>query len=204
MPEVVENERARVLFGLDLRRAKTIVAERHYTKSVPSGKTVVVQFEEAIVMFSIPANKNIAGYLGFSEVWELTRLWAPDGHSKNLLTRAISGAVDAFRRVEPEVDALISYADPNVGHHGGVYRAASWHPFGEAEESRLYQDVEGRVVARRAFHSGKSSLKKSEILARGFRQVRGKGKLRFVKPLTPKARRAWRKRVNDRATTGRR
>ena len=74
-----------------------------------------------------PANKNIANFLlGWpGNVWELARLWAPDGHAKNLLTQAISAAVALICKLESP-DALVSYADPNAGHKGGVYRAASW------------------------------------------------------------------------------
>lgn len=188
-------DEAHPLFGLELRKAKTTIADLHYTRSVPSGKSVVFQYEAAIVMFSIPANKNIAGFLGFAEVWELTRLWAPDGHRRNLLTEAIAFAVRAFRKMFPEVDALVSYADPNVGHQGTVYRAASWCFAGSADETRSYKDSNGLVVARRAFHSGSKALRKDEIIARGYEQIKAKGKLRFVKPLTGKARRAWAKRT---------
>lgn len=183
------------LVDADRRAAQETILARHYTRSIPSGKSVYIRFEEAIVVFSIPANKNIAKYLGFEQVWELSRLWAPDGHAPNLLTRAISKAVDCFRTIEPEVEALVSYADPNVGHHGGIYKAASWIACGQSEESRLYKNAAGHVVSRRAFHSGRKSLRKAEILALGYTQLKGKGKLRFVKPLTGKARRAFAKRM---------
>lgn len=186
---------ARHLFGLDLRRAKTIVAENHYLRSVPSGKTLTFECGDAIVIIGISSNQFLPSFLGFDNVWELSRMWAPDGHEKNLLTIAISKTVALFREMEPTVDALISYADPSAGHHGGIYRAASWYPFGQVEESRLYRAPDGRIVPRRAFHSSKKFLRKAEILALGYTETEAPGKLRFVKPLTPKARRAWRKRI---------
>jgi hypothetical protein len=121
-------------------------------------------------------------------VWELSRLWAPDGHRDNLLTQAISEAVKKLRSLEP-VDALVSYADPNVGHTGGVYRAASWIPHGQSEENRVYVSPAGDLVARRAFHSGKTHLRKSEIEALGYKEKKLPGKIRFVKPLTKLAKR---------------
>jgi len=188
--------KAQFLFGLDLRRAKTTIAEKHYTRSVPSGETLTFQYQNAIVMFSIPANKNIASFLGFECVWELTRLWAPDGHERNLLTKAISAACKEFRQRRPNVDALISYADPNAGHEGFVYRAASWMYFGQSEENRLYKSADGTIVSRRAFHSGSKSMTKKQIIDAGYIEVKAAGKLRFVKPLTPAARRKWRKIVS--------
>lgn len=115
-PPVIATE----LIGLDRSKAMEIICQNHYTRSVPSGKSHYIQFEDAIVVWSIPANKNIAKFiLGWpGNVWELSRLWAPDGHAPNLLTRAISAAVKVVVRLE-KPDALVSYADPNAGHQGG-------------------------------------------------------------------------------------
>ncbi len=173
----------------DARRAAIdVICANHYTHSVPSGKSHYVQFEDAIVVWSISANKNIAKFvLGFDgSVWELSRLWAPDGHAPNLLTRAISAAVDMIRRIE-NPDALVSYADPNVGHKGGVYRAASWIYHGKSEESRSYIAPDGTILSRRAFHSGKTGMRKAEIEALGYTQLKLTGKERFVFPLSREA-----------------
>lgn len=177
------------LTGLDREQAAAVIRANHYTHSVPSGKSHYVRFRDAIIVWSIPANKNIARFvLGWpGNVWELSRLWAPDGHEKNLLTQAISAAVDVIRRLE-NPDALVSYADPNAGHKGGIYRAASWIYHGKSEEVRTYRGPDGKTIARRAFHSGGKSMKKSEIEAKGFTELKLPGKERFVKPLSRKAR----------------
>lgn len=197
---------ARELIGLDRSKAMETICQNHYTRSVPSGKSHYVQFEDAIVVWSIPANKNIAKFvLGWSgNVWELSRLWAPDGHDPNLLTRAISAAVKVIVRLE-KPDALVSYADPNAGHRGGVYHAASWIYMGESEESRMYR---GRglakpqdslfesasnaitTLARRAFHSGDQGMTKAEIEALGYTELKLPGKSRFVRPISNRARKA--------------
>jgi hypothetical protein len=182
-------EAARVLSGDDRRRAADAVRENHYAHSVPSGKTHYFAFGPAIVLLSIPANlhcgRKVLGRPGV--VWELTRLWAPDGHERNLLTAAIASAVAEFRKIERKVEALVSYADPNVGHAGYVYRAASWVFQGVSEESRYYIR-DGQCVARRKFHSGKRCMTKAEILAMGYEELRRPGKLRFARGLTRRAR----------------
>lgn len=178
-----------VLVGDYRKAAEGVIRQHHYTHSIPSGKSHYVQFEGAVVVWSIPANKNIAKFiLGWPGcVWELSRLWAPDGHLPNLLTQAISNAVHHVKRLE-NPDALVSYADPNAGHRGGVYRAASWTYHGQSEESRAYRSADGAVVPRRAFHSGKRSLTKSEIEALGYVQLKLPGKERFVRLLSRRAR----------------
>src|SRR5579859_8203262 len=101
------------LTGESKQRAIETIRTHHYTHSVPSGKSHYFQFDSVIVVWSIPANKNIAKFIlkQSGNVWELSRLWAPDGHEKNLLTQAISAAVSFIKQKE-KPDALVSYADP--------------------------------------------------------------------------------------------
>lgn len=184
---------SRQLLGDDRAAAIDTLRRNHYTRSVPSGKSHYVQFGDAIVVWSIPANKNIARFvLGWhGNVWELSRLWAPNGHEPNLLTQAISAAVKRIVQLE-RPDALVSYADPNAGHKGGVYRAASWLYHGRSEEVRAYRAPDGSTVARRAFHSGQKGLRKAEIEALGYKEEKLPGKERFVHPLSKRAVRALR------------
>ena len=179
---------ARLLFGDNRNEAIALIKAHHYTHSVPSGKSHYVRYENALVTWSIPANKNIANFiLGWpGNVWELSRLWAPDSHRKNLMTQAISNAVRVIKTIE-NPDALVSYADPNAGHSGGVYRAASWVYHGKSEECRVYVSPAGLSVSRRAFHSGGKGLTKAEIEAKGYREIKLPGKERFVRFLSAKA-----------------
>ena len=174
-----------LLVGEHRAEAITAVERNHYAHAVSSGKTYWFSCGEALVAWSIPANNNVSNFLiGKPKlVWELSRLWAPDGHKPNLLTQAIASTLKAFRHLEPEVRAVVSYADPNVGHKGGVYRAASWMYCGQCEEGRYYVDSTGQVVSRRKFHSGSKYLSKTEIEAMGYRQLKKPGKHRYAKGL---------------------
>lgn len=177
-----------VLTGEARKSAVEIVEQYHYTHSVPSGKSHYMKFQGAIVIWSIPANNNLARFiLGWDGVvWELSRLWAPDGHEKNLLTRAISQAVKRLIEIE-HPDAVVSYADPNAGHLGGVYRAASWIMHGQSEENRAYRSPDGEIIARRAFHSGQNFLHKRDIENLGYTQLNLPGKYRFIRLLSKRA-----------------
>lgn len=183
---------AALLVGQDRLCAIVTITRNHYTASVPSGKSHYFSYGGALVVYSIPANKNIGRFLlGYTgEVWELTRLWAPDGHEPNLLTRAIKFSIRSLRLIEPTIEALVSYADPNAGHTGGVYKAASWAFHGQSDEIRGYRAHDGQIKSRRAFHSGSRGMTKAEIEALGYTQSTAPGKLRFVKPLTRRAKRA--------------
>ncbi|MBU0959872.1 MAG: hypothetical protein KKB31_08035 [Nanoarchaeota archaeon] len=185
---------ANVLTGEERDEAEGVIRKTHYTHSVPSGKSHYIRFGSAIVVWSIPANKNLGRFilpLWNCKAWELSRLWAPDKHEPNLLTQAISAAIAELQSLEQGVDILVSYADPNAGHKGGVYRAASWVYHGKSEEVRAYLK-DGQCVARRKFHSGKRGMTKKEIEALGFIELRLPGKERFVKPVSRRARKFYR------------
>src|SRR5262245_10101984 len=91
-----------LLAGAARARAEETVCREHYLHSVPSGKSWYCGFEDAIVIWSIPANMNIASFvLGRpGKCLELARLYAPDGHRKNLLTEAIAFAVKIINQIE--------------------------------------------------------------------------------------------------------
>lgn len=168
--------------------AKRIIAENHYLRTFPTGWTRSYLHDDVLVVFSIPANKNLGPYLFGPDVQvrELARLWAPDNHEPNALSRAVSAAIKRLKTDSPEVCALVSFADPNVGHHGGVYQAMSWIYTGQSSESRGYLAEDGRIVARRAFHSNKVSRVPDLPV------VRRVGKHRYAKPLNKYAARRLR------------
>jgi hypothetical protein len=164
--------------------AKAIVTEHHYLRSFPSGWNWSFHHDGAVVVYSIPANKNLATYLfkGQVVVRELARLWAPDGHRENLLSEALARSLRALR-AETGCEAVVSFADPNQGHHGGIYQAASWIYTGQSEETRVYVTPEGLTLSRRSFHSGSRSLPPN------IKPVRLEGKHRYVRCLTKTSRR---------------
>lgn len=190
-------------------RIKKIICEKHYAHSFPSGKTYCFEFETAVLTISIPANNNVSKWLvgEKNKVWELSRLWAPDGHRFNLLTETIAHAVESFKKLEPDVWALISYADPNttghngynaVPHEGQIYRAASWLSLGASEDGRYFRHaVTGQVVARRKFHMGKRFIIDAEIVKLGYFKHNLPGKLRFGRGLTTKGRRLVARKVKE-------
>lgn len=180
--------------GMKLTACKAVIKKNHYTHSVPSGKSHYFYIRGVLVCFSIPANKNIGRFLLKRKCvcWELSRLWAKDGHAKNALTKAIALACQSLKRIEPDVEVLVSFADPNVGHEGFVYRAASWVYAGRSDETRAYIR-NGSVLPRRSFHTGGRGMTKAQIQAKGFTEIKRIGKQRFAKGMTSAARRALRK-----------
>lgn len=111
--------------------AKFAVERWHYSRTMPAGKMTRIGVWEqeqftGCVLFSRGANRNMAGEYGLQcvECAELTRV-ALGTHSAPV-SRVVSLAVRQLRRLSPGLKLLISYADPEQGHHGGIYQAMGW------------------------------------------------------------------------------
>lgn len=86
------------------------------------------------IVFALPPRETAKRYGGLT--WELARLWLRDDVPKNAETYLIGRAVRYIRRHNPEVKALVSYADPSAGHAGTIYKAANWTADGRTDQER--------------------------------------------------------------------
>jgi hypothetical protein len=69
---------------------------------------------------------SIVDGLELDEVLELTRLVCLDGYGKNLESYVISQSFRWLKTHAKEVKVLVSYADPEQGHQGTIYKAANF------------------------------------------------------------------------------
>lgn len=167
-----------------MEEARSLIVAEHYTHSFPRRWTRSYRIESALVVFSYSANPNLERYLFAQPVGllELARLYAPDGHKANLLTQAIALALRTLRLDVPSCQAVVSFADPEHGHYGGVYQAASWLYTGRSMNPSAYRAPDGQIFARRAFHDKHGAYRPET-----FEKIRTQAKYRYVKPLTHKA-----------------
>lgn len=139
--------------------------QAHYLGKWPAVCTMLIslcRYNEAVryavpvgvAVFALPPRETSMRYGG--KTWELARLWVSDSEPRNTETWFLSRCVKMIRREEPDVDYLVSYADPSVGHIGTVYRAANWTEDGRTDEGRktprcdYVSDVTGKRYSRRA------------------------------------------------------
>lgn len=73
-------------------------------------------------------------------------------------------ALDHLRIDVPACQALVSYADPLHGHHGGVYQAASWLYVGRSINPLGYMTPDGQVYARRSFHDAQGAYRPTDMV----------------------------------------
>ena len=72
------------------------------------------------------ALKSVIETLNTHEVLELTRLFIHDGYGKNIESYSIGKSIKWLKKNATQIKMLLSYADPERGHLGGIYKATNW------------------------------------------------------------------------------
>lgn len=121
------------------RRTVDWMIRRHYLKHWPGVVVCTLGLFVAgqalgVLVFALPPRETAKRYGGIT--WELARLWVDDCVPQNGETWFVAAAIRHIRKTRPEVQTLVSYADPSVGHQGGIYRAANWTADGRTDQER--------------------------------------------------------------------
>ena len=121
----------------------------HYSRTLPMQPTVNIGVWEdgefiGVVIFGRGAARNLLKPYGLdvTEGCELTRV-ALRGH-KSPVSRIIRIAINMLRKQSSGLRLIVSFADANRGHVGGIYQAGNWIYTGQTPSSREYIDKSGR------------------------------------------------------------
>lgn len=138
--------------------ARFAVENWHYSKRMPMPPFVRVgAWEDAkyigCVLFARGANQNLGKpyKLAQTECAELVRVALTKHRTE--VSRVVAIAIKFLRKNSPGLRLLVSYADPAMGHHGGIYQAGGWVYCGESEQATQYLH-EGRWKHSREVTSG--------------------------------------------------
>lgn len=111
--------------------AKFACENWHYSKCLPVGKMVKIGAWEnnkfiGVVLFARGANHNMGKQfnLGQDECVELVRI-ALTRH-KTPVSKIMSVAIKWLKSSNDGIKLVVSYADPDQGHYGGIYQATNW------------------------------------------------------------------------------
>lgn len=132
---------------------------KHYIGKWPGVCVLILALKRhgeflGVIVFALPPKQTNKRY--GAETWELARLWIDDCVPKNAETFLIGRAVRYIKRHHKEVGCLVSYADPSVGHHGTIYKAANWKCDGRTDDERKSPRVDygcavtGKKYSRRS------------------------------------------------------
>jgi hypothetical protein len=169
----------------------------HYADSFPSGKTAKFGVWEdnkfvGTVIFGSGANKNMSSSIELqtTEVCELVRV-ALAKH-KTPVSRILSICMKMIVKKYPGLKAIVSYADPNAGHHGGIYQAGNWIYFGKTAPVDYYRSPTGQI-----FHWRKVRLMTAAGKGKNLTKFYLPGKHKYVMPLNHQLRIKWSKQFAD-------
>tara|TARA_B100001123_G_scaffold333774_1_gene376771 strand:+ start:117 stop:845 length:729 start_codon:yes stop_codon:yes gene_type:complete len=133
--------------------AKKVIIKHHYTHAASQCRYAFGIYKESehsffdshdelvgVATYGYPvgrlAAQSISENLEPNEVLELTRLFIFDDHGKNIESYFIGQTMRLLKEIDNSIKCLMSYADPKVGHLGGIYQATNW----------LYQGDSMRMV----------------------------------------------------------
>lgn len=134
--------------------AKYACENWHYSKCMPSGKLAKIGAWEGgkfigVVIFGRGANHNMLKPFGLQqdEGCELVRI-ALAKHAAPV-SKIMACAIRFLHKAQTGLQLIVSYADPEQGHHGGIYQACNW----------VYTGPSSKAV--KIFYKGKWSHKKT-------------------------------------------
>lgn len=172
--------------------AKYACENWHYSKILPVGKLVKVGAWEdnkfiGCVLFGRGANKNMPKPygLGQDECVELVRV-ALTSHSAPV-SKIMMLAVKFLKRSSPGIRLIVSYADLDSNHHGGIYQATNWIYEGLFNKDTVSAFIiNGKKTHRKSIDSLGVKQSLAEVrrcLDPHAQEFRTKGKHKYLMPL---------------------
>lgn len=183
-----------------LKEVKSFVEKNHYSHSVNGVKITYcfsVNYNEMLVGAVIFGQLSTTAWKKFSNkeehVLELRRLVLIDDAGKNSESRVIGHCLKWLKKNCPQIHVVVSYADPNYGHEGVIYKASNFKYIGLSGKDHGFYDPEtGKTYHSRALRTKykgdyKPFVKKlRQKLANGeLRKVNLQGKHCYVYILKP-------------------
>lgn len=177
--------------------ARHAVEHWHYSHSMPVGKCVKVGAWEGgsfvgVIVFGYGASNNLPKSFGLkqTECVELTRIAMREHITP--ITRMVSIAIRMLRKQSPGIRLIVSFADPDQGHKGGIYKGGNWISAGSSIASDEYiikgKRLHGRSVRKLREQSRRDTKLVTVEWARkhldpNLTKMMGSEKIRFLMPL---------------------
>ena len=166
--------------------AKYACLNFHYSKAVPSGKLVKFGVWEdgnwvGSILYGLGATPDLNKLLDVknTQICELVRV-ALTKH-KIEVTRMIAITIRMLKKSNPGLKAIVSYADTDQGHSGGIYKGGNWYYSKKIVRGHL--SIKGKTYHPRSVYAkyGTQSLKWLRCnIDKNAKYTTTKGKHRFI------------------------
>lgn len=163
--------------------AKYAVEHWHYSKTVPKSKLAKLGVWEddafvGCVIFGVGATSQLVQRFGLTQIQgcELVRV-ALTSHNAPV-SQIVAVALKVLRRTYPGLRLVVSFADPEQSHHGGIYQAGNWLYDGKTAASDEYI-YKGKRWQGRSFRNSHKGMENHPSVTK----VKGSSKYRYLMPL---------------------
>tara|TARA_R110000824_G_scaffold118543_2_gene270848 strand:- start:93 stop:737 length:645 start_codon:yes stop_codon:yes gene_type:complete len=167
------------------------ILKKHYAKRLPMIKYAFGLYNETVLVgvctFGHPPNYNFNdgkfvfdGYKCLT--LELNRLVVNDGLPPNTLSFFVSRCLKKL----PTPSCVVSYADPNNGHHGYIYQATNWIYTGVSNPKHRYIFEDGSAFDVRRGIDKKGKIVDKILLKPTHRYIYLNGNKRDLKEMISK------------------
>ena len=138
------------VYEIPNKQAKPWILKKHYANRLPSISYAFGLYRKdeivGVCTFGYPPNYNFNNgdcvFENYSvETFELNRLITEDDLPKNALSYFVSQCL----KLLPSPSCVVSYSDPNEGHHGYIYQATNWIYTGTSTPKHRYHFEDGSV-----------------------------------------------------------
>jgi len=169
--------------------AKFACENWHYSKSIPKSKLFKIGVWEnakfiGVVIFSPGATPNLGSPYGLeqNQCVELSRI-ALTIHATPV-SRILSIAFKFLIKSNPKLKLVISFADRDQSHHGGIYQATNWIYTGIGSAAKFYLINGKKTHPRTIGLAGHiQNLQGAKKMDRNAKMIQCQGKHRYLMPL---------------------
>ena len=176
--------------------AEYAVMNWHYSRSMPSGKLIKFGIWEnqkfiGSIIYGRGATKQLGDPYGLdqTEVCELVRI-ALTNHQIPV-SQIVAKTIREIRKSNPGIRLIVSFADPEQNHHGGIYQAGNWVYSGQSISAPVFK-IKGKIMHGRSVNA-KYGTKRLSYLKENIdpmtEMIYKPGKHRYLYPLDKPMRR---------------
>jgi hypothetical protein len=169
---------------VDRQSCALLLKQYHYLGTLPKNTKHIygLFINNSLVgccVFGQGANRHLSSGVG-GKALELTRLCMVDWLPKNTGTYFLSKVIKQLRKQEQDLRYLVSFADPNNGHIGTIYKAANWKYTGQCKVDYSYKLIDGSIVHKSKFRCKNGFSEKQLASNAGAQKIAIKGKHRYI------------------------
>ena len=138
---------------------KKILQKYHYSGSYRATSQLIYSLfrngiEVGVALFGHVNSMRAAKKYG--NCLELKKFCLIDNTRRNTESYFLGSCIRDIKRNQKDIKGILTYADPNHGHSGVIYRASNFTYLGQGKKNRFYHNDDGNEIHERAMYQRSS------------------------------------------------